>query len=414
MGYTKRLIEHYGDCSPGAYEDHHVCSSCFDDLGLEKFIYENLEARDCSFCHNTSEKPIAVSFVNVLLYMNQCLRREYSTAEAELPYEGNEGGFIGEVIDTQEILLSHVNLPIDESGELFDALCDGLGNRNWCRKNPFSLAADERLNFSWDALSELVKYHRRFFFLSAESEDDELYSTSDFFSELQRWCGVFSLIRALPAGSKLYRGRFQESSGEFKTAKELGPPPRQKALMSNRMSPAGIVMFYLSEDPETALRETTNNPGQFVIAEFEILRDISILDLARIPRVPSIFESVPDSLEFNPRPPTMFLNYFAVDLSKPIERDHRSHIEYIPTQVITEYFRTWRHHGGAVLDGIRYRSARHNGKSSLVLFATQDDLVDGQKNNGMRIIDDSSPWIKLTGISERDVTTTQWDRWKHE
>ena len=35
----------------------------------------------------------------------------------------------------------------------------------------------------------------------------------------------------------------------------------------------------------------------------------------------------------------LFMNKFLHDFSSPIERDDRIHIEYVPTQVITEYLR---------------------------------------------------------------------------
>ena len=149
--------------------------------------------------------------------------------------------------------------------------------------------------------------------------------------------------------------------------------------MPNRMSPAGIVMFYASDDSATALREVARNPkkdtGRYAIGTFRTLRDVAILDLSAIPRIPSIFEPVQDSLEYHPRPPLIFLNYFAAELSMPVAGDEGAHVEYVPAQVVTEYFRTEFDHDGEPLAGIRYRSARREGGSSLVLFASQDNLA---------------------------------------
>ena len=317
-------------------------------------------------------------------------------------------------MDTGEIAERHLELPLDESSELFEALCDGLGDRNWCSISPFLPAADERLILSWNEFSELIKHRRRFFFLNKKSENEELYSTFALFKKLRESCEDLSLVCTLPAGHTLYRARFQKCNERFETAKDLGPPPQEKATNSYRMSPPGIVMFYLSEDPDTALTEIAKEQGNFLIAEFELLREASILDLARIPRVPSIFEETSDTLEYDLRSLTKFLTYFAKDLSKPIDRNDRLHIEYIPTQVITEYFRTWKSRGSAAIDGIRYRSARHSGKCSLVLFATQNDLVDGWKKSLGTSSADYNPWIKLAGFTNRVVTPEQCAQWKHE
>ena len=47
------------------------------------------------------------------------------------------------------------------------------------------------------------------------------------------------------------------------------------------------------------------------------------------------------------------MNNFIDDFTKPIERSDRAHAEYVPTQVVTEYFRhVYRTGGGAQLDGI--------------------------------------------------------------
>ena len=414
MGYTKRLIERWGDCNLGAYQDHYVCPECVADVGLRTFIDQNLKSKCCSFCHSKTATPKAAPFTEIVLYIDQCLGHNYSTAEAKLPYEGREGGFVGDVMNTWEIVERHLELPLDESGELFEALCDGLGERNWCNISPFVLAADERLIFSWQEFSRLIKHHRRFFFLNQESHDEEFYSTFDLFKKLRQSCEDLSIVRTLPADLTLYRARFQECGERFETAKDLGPPPQEKALNSYRMSPPGIVMFYLSEDPDTALREISEKQGSFAIGQFEFIREVSILDLAQIPSIPSIFEEIPDSLEFDPRPVTKFLTYFAEDLSKPIDRSDRPHIEYIPTQVITEYFRTRQPCGSAAIDGIRYRSARHSGKCSLVLFATQEDLVDGWKNPLDRSSADYNPWIKLAGVTNHEVTQEQCAQWKRE
>ena len=140
-----------------------------------------------------------------------------------------------------------------------------------------------------------------------------------------------------------------------------------------------------------------------------------ILDLADVPPVPSIFESIRDTLEYDPRPSAIFLNYFATELSKPIERDDRVHVEYIPTQVITEYFRTEFVHEGDKIDGIRYRSARRSDHCSLVLFASQDDLGDGTRTISVAgFSSDSDPWIGLTHHQQRDVTVDDLEQWNRE
>ena len=54
----------------------------------------------------------------------------------------------------------------------------------------------------------------------------------------------------LPSGTTLRRARYEDQEGTWKTPEELGPPPVGKANQSNRMSPAGIPMFYGCDDEE--------------------------------------------------------------------------------------------------------------------------------------------------------------------
>jgi len=104
------------------------------------------------------------------------------------------------------------------------------------------------------------------------------------------------------------------------------------------MSPAGIVMMYVSEDAGTALAETVDQEGTYVVGEFVTERGALILDLAELPETPSIFYEVPDSMEYDPRQNLIFLHHIAREISRPIARDDRVHVEYVPTQVVTEFF----------------------------------------------------------------------------
>jgi HEPN/RES N-terminal domain 1/RES domain len=416
MGYWKDVIERLGGGNPAAYEGHYVCADCFEDEGLKGLIEVEATAKKCTFCGASSDEPIAAPFVEILLYIKEALDREYDVAENKLPYESAEGGYIGTVWTTEEVLESHLgDLPNDEEGMLIQALCDGLGDKTWCRALPFLLTDDERLRFSWEEFCYLVKHRRHYFFLNEHHhEGTEVYGPLALLEALATWCERFGLIETLPAGSLLYRARFQKPGELLSTAADLGPPPEEKATISNRMSPPGIVMFYVSDNAETALRETAKSPATFAIGHFRTLRVARILDLAGVPPVPSIFESIPDSLEYDPRPPAIFLNYFASELSKPIARDDRVHVEYIPTQVITEYFRTEFLHEGEKIDGIRYCSARHTDHRSLVLFATQDDLVDGNRGATTEFSSTSPPWIELVNNEQRHVLADDLDAWNRE
>jgi hypothetical protein len=180
------------------------------------------------------------------------------------------------------------------------------------------------------------------------------------------------LVRELPARTKLFRGRVGPRVRPYRSARSLGPPPPSKAV-ANRMSPAGIPMFYGALDEYTAAAETLlrrlKRSEALNIGAFETTENFYILDLTNIPGIPSLF-----SPERYLRPTLGFLLSFVSDLSKPIKKDDRVHTEYVPTQIITEYFRySFHRNGGPPIRGILYPSSRAKGGIACVLFFTRKE-----------------------------------------
>jgi hypothetical protein len=175
------------------------------------------------------------------------------------------------------------------------------------------------------------------------------------------------------------------------------------------MSPAGIVMMYASEDAATALAEIVDKEGTYTVGEFMTDRDAMILDLAELPEIPSIFKPVPDSMEYHPRQNLIFLHEIADEISRPIARDDRVHVEYVPTQVVTEFIRTVATFDGRHIDGIAYRSSRQTGKSSVVLFADQTNLVlpEDLRDGSYDFYKDR--WIRLVNKHDYEITNVSFD-----
>ena len=148
----------------------------------------------------------------------------------------------------------------------------------------------------------------------------------------------------------------------------MGPPPSHLAR-AGRMNPAGISYFYLALEKETALAEVVSgSPCSAAIARFDISRDLRVLDLTNIPTLPSIF----DYSRRKEREGLIFLHKFVNEITKPVRKDGHEHIEYVPSQVVSEYFAlVFQINEGQHLDGILYPSAvRKNGRN-LVLFPSK-------------------------------------------
>jgi hypothetical protein len=170
-------------------------------------------------------------------------------------------------------------------------------------------------------------------------------------------------------------------------------------------------MMYASEQIETALAETDKGPGNYAVGRFATTREILALDLTRLPRVPSIFEELSDTLEYDPRPRLIFLHNVAQDISRPIAHDDREHIEYVPTQAVTEYLRTVTTIDGRQIEGVRYRSSRRRLGTSLVLFADQNNLMlpESEQSEVYGIWHDR--WLRLMSNSVSAVTAENIESW---
>jgi hypothetical protein len=134
------------------------------------------------------------------------------------------------------------------------------------------------------------------------------------------------------------------------------------------MNPAGIAYFYLAASAETAVAETLRgDPRKYLVATFRTSAAFPILDLSALPPLPSIF----DAGRQYEREALLFLRDFVRDISVPIARDGREHIDYVPSQIVSEYFaQVAVGPSGEKIRGLAWNSAVDGGKN-VVLFPMQ-------------------------------------------
>ena len=110
-------------------------------------------------------------------------------------------------------------------------------------------------------------------------------------------------------------------------------------------------------------------------ATFSTTRVARIVDLDRLPAVPSFFDLGEEATKN--RPSLGFLAGFQHDVSAQIERDDRIHTEYVPTQVVCEYLRhLFRDQEDHPVDGLAWESAQHTGGRNVVLFVRNDQCLE--------------------------------------
>ena len=355
-----------------------ICSDCVDDEALKDWVGANATEHECTFCGTSRDEPHAAPFEPFVALVLAGLAFDWNHPDDEgIMFISREGGYQAPVSQTYEVLY---DAGISERDEVVSALSNAIMCDSWVSRDFYMGDDAQQLSWGWDRFKHIAKHETRYFF---QQDDDhgpygERLTPSDMLQaitgSIRSDFGGYDLIRPIPAGTDILRVRVDNDA--HATAAEIGPPPIERAKQSNRMSPAGIPMFYGAFDRATAVAETVELPRHAglvaSIGTFQPARNLLVLDLADLPGVPSVFDLERHSLIHTLR----FLHAFADDISGPIARDGLEHIDYVPTQIVTEYFRrVFRMADGIALDGIVYRSSR-NGERAIVIFCGNRDCVD--------------------------------------
>lgn len=359
--------------------DGEVCADCVTDHALAGWIRANATSNVCTFCGSKSASPKAASFDDFVGFVLDGVGFDWNEPTSEgISYISREGGWQAPLSETWEVL---GGLEISESQDVLDALADAIDNEAWVERDFYWGSDSQRLTWGWQSFKDYTKHHTRFFFLHRRDDgyDDGELTPGELLDRLakiirSKLAGQ-GVIRTIGTAESLIRLRIDDVP--HNSAKAIGSPPAEFATQSNRMSPAGIPMFYGAFDYKTAHAETydpQHHVGKVISAgTFQPVRPLVILDLANLPAMPSVFDPSGRPLIHSLR----FLSAFAKDISSPIARDGKEHIEYVPTQIVTEYFRRiFRLDDDIHLDGLAYRSSKNPGGVAFVLFCENHQNID--------------------------------------
>lgn len=360
-------------------DDKYICDSCFEDYAIKDFIRSQVTELQCDYCDRTDDEPIAALVDEVYDFIVEGIETQYTDPNnAGVSWDYEEGNWaLGEVYSAHDLL--HWEIELDAPDDFLDELEGYLSDQEWCEIDYTLGDYSNALVASWDQFCDYIKHQHQARYASLQSEDAKTqnendprgYSAADMLGILDATISSLNFIRTFSKGTQIFRVR---PDGHFRIAAKLGTAPTNIAVQSNRMSPAGNPMFYGAFDPETSLRETCDGKTvEATIGSFSMLRDFLLLDLTEVEEIPSIF----DKRRRQYRSEIIFLHSFVTDMSRPISRDGREHIEYAPTQVMTEYFRNfYRTKDDKKLDGIVYLSAQNSGERACVLFVTNEECGD--------------------------------------
>lgn len=375
MGRMKDALEQQwaqGYRHPGGF----ICVEHVTDQALIGQL-DSAGIQPCEMCEETSE---AFTLDSVVTAVAEAVQFRYeSPDDAGIPWDSESGGYIGAPLSESEEVLEELCEDAVAGEHLWDfitLIASALENDQWT-PNRHAESLDS-MQWAWEEFEDDVKKSSRFIFFENAADETSTSATrsSHFLMKLRPFLDpAHGLITKIPAGTEFFRGRLtdnplsKEAHEKMSDAKGLGPTPAKLAA-ANRMSPRGIPMFYASATPETAMKEIAAH-GLYSYARigaFKNQKTLTILDLTSVPQRPSPFD-----VENRHKDGLLeFFRDFARNVTQPVIPDGREHIDYVPTQVVTEFFR-WA--PDQDLDGIKLKSAQ-DGEDTFVLFFTEDDVAD--------------------------------------
>jgi len=174
------------------------------------------------------------------------------------------------------------------------------------------------------------------------------------------------------------------------------------------MSPSGISFFYGGLNPDVCVHEVGPGVAEMVnVAEFEVTRQLIVLNLTmEVESRRSIFDteySFSYDEYFKP-----FLEHFINDISKKIRKSDND-IEYVPTQVFTEFIKTKNfsshyyrpdssgNESDVFIDGVLFKSSAMKDGVNLVLFKGPDISTTAKESPG-------DAWLLYKGKRIHQVT----------
>ncbi|MDM1044359.1 RES domain-containing protein [Myroides sp. 1354] len=358
--------------------EKYLCNQHLNDKGIKKYINLNANLGYCDYC-NRNKKVISLEEL-MEFFITVINSHSYTDPANFMTYNSREGGYIGEIYTTNEILEDHLGLNIDDYDLSSDISSSIDYSKCWAEYNLYHETPHETMLYSWQYFKEVVNNRSRYFFgqINDLNSDDYLMNSNQIFKEISRAVKSFKLIKRLPIKTTFYRCRqHMKEDKTVLTSEGMTSPPDEYAIYANRMSPAGISMFYGAFEEETTLLEVIDINDKknsfYTTVEFISKKELNVIDFTALPKPTSPF----DLKSLNNRFLIQFIRDFIEDFSAPIEKDNRTHINYVPTQIVTEYFRfpfSNRLKEENKIDGIIYHSSK-NKKKACVLFLNNKESL---------------------------------------
>ncbi len=385
---TKRFIKPGDDVDGPLYsiqtDGEMVCASHTKSDYINHWIRTQGEKVNCTYCNKLRNCIELSDLLDLIVVGIDCLFED--PANSRYLNKDSEYGFDGNVFDFYELWHEdRLGLEINNDKLFEDAFkyfnCDQL----FVDKDEFGSEL-EYFEDVWAHFTSIVKYKARYVFHREEEfQNHQFTDPVTILFSIEKSIKNFNLFKTIPANSILYRCR-QHEKNAVKNGADMASPPSDCQKVNGRMSPAGISMFYCSQKKaltiQEVVRKSRKDKPYYSTAIFRNNKSLNLVDLSIIPEIPSIY----DSDKNHTIAKLLFLKGFSNDISKSIN-DSDEIIEYIPTQIVTEYI---KYNKELKADGIIYNSSKNDKMKNIVLFFDHEQSTEN-----------------LT-FSERSLRTNKW------
>ena len=385
MGWVKKHMmdmQENGDWPSRDLSDKYVCTCHFQDKYLNGIIESHGKQGTCSYCgkkHTVCDMYTLCEQIvwKIGLYFNSLddaglyLANGFYDEQEVIPGYKRIGEYVVPenltYFDSVDELMDGLDFATDDD-YLNDDIKSCFSTEQWISSDIYDEDRSVKYANQWDRFVNTVKHRGRFTFLATPEfrniiQEKEGHS-DDILSVLSDLIIEQGLVKSLPKGTNLYRARkVDDVNLNYKFADITSPP--DNLAFPNRMSPAGISMFYASFEKETATNECVGGDSKgLIVGTFETTKDLKVIDLTSIPE---------QSFWVNNWQENQFLHHFNENITKRVDPKDTNHLQYIPTQVFTEYLRyMFRDSKGQQIEGLIYGSPKTEEKN-IVLFCNQKE-----------------------------------------
>lgn len=391
-----------------------VCPDCFGEEGLKRRIIDirpKFDEGSCQF--HPSKKGVPVS--EVAKIVDEVFRNAFALGDYE-SYSGEPKG--------EDLTTTLYDLTEADDDRVVQYLADALieSDDYWPPDGEESFYDHDRgyvrhhygfqeHNWSWELFRREILHEQRFFNERALTSLIEIFEGLHLLRDNSNSPAVYE-IGVGDVNGEFWRARKANSYDEQKKialdpAKGLGPPPHASRT-AGRMNPSGILTFYGAFDLKTCVAEIRPAVGETVVAaKFALQRPIFVLDTTKFDGRPKAINMFTKTFAIRMRLWNFMAN-FMDEISKPSLQSNE-HLEYIPTQVVSEYLtRLHRFKVGeknVSVDAIIYRSAQNGAGKNIAIFG-QAAVVEGSESGVTPKINSAKPGLRVVPGSVQSHSVT--------